>query len=296
MSQAESIDAGLVRRLVRAQFPRWADLPVEPVAFGGWDNRSFRLGERMVVRLPSAEIYAPQVEKEQHWLPLLAPMLPVAIPVPLAMGRPGEGYAWPWSVYAWLEGDTADRGHVRDAGGFAVSLAGFMEALQRIEPTGGPPPGPHNFHRGGQLAVYDGEARGAIALLGNRIDAEAAIGAWDAALAAAWQGPPVWLHGDLSPGNLLVRGGTLKAVIDFGCCAVGDPACDLALAWTFFDADMRAAFRAALAPDRDSWRRGRGWALWKALIVSAGMTGNNLPGFDPRSVLEQALADHLRDR
>lgn len=178
MSQAESIDAGLVRRLVRAQFPRWADLPVEPVAFGGWDNRSFRLGERMVVRLPSAEIYAPQVEKEQHWLPLLAPMLPVAIPVPLAMGRPGEGYAWPWSVYAWLEGDTADRGHVRDAGGFAVSLAGFMEALQRIEPTGGPPPGPHNFHRGGQLAVYDGEARARLhcSAIGSMPKRQSALG------------------------------------------------------------------------------------------------------------------------
>ena len=296
MSQAEPIDVGLVRRLIRAQFPQWVDQPVEPVAFGGWDNRSFRLGARMVVRLPSDGRYAPQVEKEQHWLPLLAPILPVAVPVPLAMGRPGEGFAWPWSVYAWLEGETAERSHIGDAGGFAVSLAGFIEALHRIEPTGGPPPGPHNFHRGGPLAVYDAEARRAIALLGDRIDADAAIDAWQAALAAAWRGPPVWLHGDLSPGNLLVRRGTLTAVIDFGCCAVGDPACDLALAWTFFDADVRAAFRAALAPDRNSWRRGRGWALWKALIVSAGMTANNRPGFDPRFVVSQVLADHVRDR
>jgi aminoglycoside phosphotransferase (APT) family kinase protein len=295
VAQAEPIDAGLVRRLIRAQFPQWADLSVEPVAFGGWDNRSFRLGERMVVRLPSGGIYAPQVEKEQRWLPLLAPMLPLAIPVPLAMGRPGEGVAWPWSVYLWLEGETADRSPIGDLRTFAASLAAFMEALQRIEPTGGPPPGPHNFGRGGPLSVYDAEARRAIALLGDRIDAEAATGAWEAALAAAWHGPPVWLHGDLSPGNLLVRGGTLTAVIDFGCCAVGDPACDLAPAWTFFDADARSAFRAALAPDRDEWRRGRGWALWKALIVSAGMTGNKLPGFDPQFVLEQVLADHVRD-
>ena len=296
MSQAEPIDAGLVRRLIRAQFPQWADLRVEPVAFGGWDNRSFRLGERMVARLPSGESYAPQVEKEQHWLPLLAPMLPLAIPVPLAMGQPGEGFAWRWSVYTWLEGETADRSPIGDLRSFAVSLAHFMKALQRIEPTGGPPSGPHNFGRGGPLAVYDVEARRAIALLGDRVDAEAATGAWEAALAAAWHGPPVWLHGDLSPGNLLVRGGALKAVIDFGCCAVGDPACDLALAWTFFDADERAAFRAALAPHRDEWRRGRGWALWKALIVWAEMTANKLPGFDPRLVVEHVLADHIRER
>ena len=190
-SQVERIDAKLVSRLVRAQFPQWAQLPVEPVVFGGWDNRSFRLGQDMVVRLPSGERYASQVDKEQHWLPRLAPMLPVAIPVPLAIGQPGEGYAWPWSVYAWLEGETADRGHIGDLKNFAVSMAAFIDALKRIEPTGGPPPGAHNFHRGGPLLVYDAEARRAIALLGDRIDAEAATGAWEAALEAAWHGSPV---------------------------------------------------------------------------------------------------------
>jgi aminoglycoside phosphotransferase (APT) family kinase protein len=296
VSQAEPIDTELVRRLVRSQFPQWASLPVEPVAFGGWDNRSFRLGKDMVARLPSGEGYAPQVQKEQHWLPLLAPMLPVAIPVPLAMGRPGEGFAWSWSIYTWLDGETADHGHIGDPEGFAVALAGFIKALQRIEPTGGPPPGAHNCHRGGPLAVYDVEARHAIALLGDRNHAEAATDAWQAAIGAEWRGPPVWLHGDLSPGNLLVRDGALTAVIDYGCCAVGDPACDLALAWSFFDADARTAFRAALEPDQDMWRRGRGWALWKALIVLAGMTANKRPGFDPLVVLERVLADHLQER
>ncbi|MHC4472193.1 MAG: aminoglycoside phosphotransferase family protein [Planctomycetota bacterium] len=263
------ITVPLVEQLVAGQFPEWGRLPIEPVEIGGWDNRIFRLGEDMSVRLPSAEVYAAQVEKEQRWLPRLAPHLPLPIPTPLGMGAPAEGYPWPWSVYRWIEGENASTARIEDAGVFATTLARFLVALERIDPTSGPPPGHHNVFRGGSRQVYDEETRTALAALHGRIDTEAMTKVWDAALAATWRGPPVWLHGDVSAGNLLVRGGRLSAVIDFGCCGVGDPACDLVIAWTFLSGESREAFRAVLPADDGTWARGRGWALWKGLITLA---------------------------
>jgi aminoglycoside phosphotransferase (APT) family kinase protein len=287
-----AIDADLVRRLIATQFPEWAHLPVRPVEFGGWDNRTFHLGERMTVRLPSAVRYALQVEKEHRWLPRLAPLLPLPIPVPLAMGRPAQGYPWHWSVYRWLEGETAAIERVADLPAFATALARFLVALQRIDAADGPPPGPHNFFRGGPLTVYDGETREALAALDGRIDVEAARAVWEAALAATWRGPPVWVHGDVSAGNLLVRGGRLAAVIDFGSSGVGDPACDLAIAWTLFDETSREAYRAALSLDEATFARGRGWTLWKALITLAGT--NPRAADEARRVLDAVIADHER--
>src|SRR3712207_6233099 len=153
------INVSLVRRLLAAQFPRWADLPIKPVEVGGWDNRTFHLGAQMTVRLPSAAPYALQVEKEHRWLPKLAPLLPLPIPVPLAKGAPTDGYPWQWSVYRWLEGETATAERIADLRQFATALADFLTALQRIESAGGPPPGRHNFFRGGPLSVYDAETR-----------------------------------------------------------------------------------------------------------------------------------------
>lgn len=262
------IDEALVGRLIAAQFPAWGGLPVTRLAVGH-DNRSFRLGETMLARLPSHARYAPQAEKEQRWLPRLAPRLPLPIPAPLAIGAPGEGYPWRWQVLRWIEGDTAAAAPVADLTRFALDLADFLAALQRIDASDGPPAGPHSFWRGGPLATYDAETRAAISALGDRIDAAAAAAMWEAALAATWDGPPVWFHGDVAPGNLLVQGGRLAAVIDFGCCGVGDPACDLVIAWTCFDEAARAAFHAALPLDAACWSRARGWALWKALIVLA---------------------------
>ena len=200
------IDVSLVSRLVATQFPQWAHLPIKPVEFGGWDNRTFHLGEQMTVRLPSAAAYALQVEKEQRWLPRLAPHLPLPIPVPLAMGQPAAGYPWHWSVYRWLDGEIATIERIADLPQFAIDLAQFLVALYRIDPTGGPPPGPHNFFRGGPLTVYDGETRQAIAALDGTIDTDAATAVWEAALAATWRGSPVWVHGDVAAGNLLVTG------------------------------------------------------------------------------------------
>ena len=178
---------------------------------------------------------------------------------------------------------------------FATALAQFLAALQRIDAEGGPPAGPHNFFRGGSLAVYDGETRQAIEALSGRIDADAATAVWEQTLATQWQGPPVWFHGDVAAGNLLVKDGRLTAVIDFGTSGVGDPDCDLAIAWTLFAGESREAFRGLLPLDKATWARGRGWTLWKALIVIAQLPGNNPDPVEiekSRCVLNEVLADH----
>ncbi|RWG85378.1 aminoglycoside phosphotransferase family protein [Mesorhizobium sp.] len=288
------IDTDLVRRLVDAQFPKWRHLPVSPVASGGWDNRTFHLGDEMTVRLPSAAPYSLQVEKEHRWLPQLAPHLPLPIPMPLAMGEPTADYPWHWSVYRWIEGETAKTGQITDLRAFALSLADFLVALKRIDPAGGPAPGQHNFHRGGPLRVYDGEARLAIAALEGEIDTQAATIVWEAALAATWQGSPVWFHGDVAWGNLLVDEGRLSAIIDFGTSGVGDPSCDLAIAWTFFEGESRKVFRDRIAVDDATWVRGRGWTLWKALITLAGHDANQAEAEKSRRVIDEVLADHWR--
>lgn len=289
-------DAVLVRRLLAAQFPRWAGLPIAPVPSAGTDNALYRLGGDLVVRLPRIESAVGQVEKERRWLPELAPHLPLPVPVPLAQGAPGEGYPWPWSVTRWLAGENTTIGRLADPGQAATALAGFIAALLRVDPAGGPPPGSHNSFRGGPLARRDASTRAAIIALQGTLDADAATATWEAALRApAWPGPPVWIHGDLQPANLLVAEGRLSAVIDFGCLGVGDPACDVMVAWTFLSADTRDAFRAALAVDDATWARGRGWALSFGLIALPYYRDTNpvLAGIARRAITA-ALADHER--
>jgi aminoglycoside phosphotransferase (APT) family kinase protein len=293
----------LVTTLVAAQFPKWAHLPVTPVELDGWDNTTFRLGEEMSVRLPSADSYAPQVDKEHQWLPILARQLPLPIPEPLAKGVPGCGFPRPWSVYRWLEGDSATVEHIANLVEFATDLAGFLAALHRIDPSGGPLPGMHNFFRGGPLTTYDAETRNAVAGLGDEIDAGGAGEVWDAALGATWYGSPVWVHGDVAASNLLVDRGRLSAVIDFGGLGVGDPACDVTIAWTLFSGESREAFQAQLPVDDATWARGRGWALWKALItlvqsLQASPDEADVAGprfgwrWSARHVIEEVLAEH----
>ncbi|HKQ14789.1 MAG TPA: aminoglycoside phosphotransferase family protein [Steroidobacteraceae bacterium] len=261
------ISSQLVRALLEAQFPHWASLPIVPVEPGGWDNRTFRLGDAMAVRMPSAECYAEQVEKEQRWLPWLASQLSVAVPASLAIGNPGAGYPWKWSVYRWIDGETVETASDVDRKQLASELARFLAELQSLDAAAAPAPGAHNFHRGGALSIYDEQTRSAIAALGAEIDAEHATEVWDEALATSWDRAPVWIHGDVAAGNLLLKDGRLNAVIDFGCCAVGDPACDLVAAWTIFDAGSAEIFRRSLPLDPATWQRARGWALWKALIT-----------------------------
>lgn len=287
------INTSLVSKLIHAQFPQWADLPIKPVEFDGWDNRTFRLGENMSMRLPSAECYSRQVLKEHLWLPKLAPHLPIPIPVPLAMGNPTDGYPWHWSVYKWLEGDNAKIERIDNLSQFATTLANFLIALYQIDTTGGPPPGKHNFFRGGPLATYDTETRDTIAALHSKIDSKVVTAVWETALNSKWQGTPVWLHGNLSKDNLLIRKGRLCAVIDFGCSGIGDPACDLTIAWTLFSGKSREAFCAALPVDETAWERGRGWALWKALItLLEHIDINPLEAGRAQLVIDEVLADH----
>lgn len=262
-----AIAPSLVSRLIADQFPQWAHLPVTPVEVDGSDNRTFRLGNEMSVRLPAGDEYVPQVDKEHRWLPRIAAHLPVAVPAPLAKGAPACGFPRPWSVYRWRRGVPAHVAAIPRPERFAVDLAEFLLALQRIDPSGGPPPGEHNFFRGAPLAVYDGQTRTAIEELRGEIDGRAATELWRAALASTRHAGSVWVHGDVTPSNLLVEDGRLGAVIDFGCCAVGDPACDLTIAWTFFTGGSRAAFHDALAADDGTWARSRGWTLWKGLVT-----------------------------
>jgi aminoglycoside phosphotransferase (APT) family kinase protein len=248
----------------------------------------------LLVRLPSAERYAAQVGKEHRWLPLLAPHVPLSIPVPVARGLPGAGYPWEWSVYRWLAGVPASTAHISDLTELAVTLAGFLADLQRIDATGGPPPGRHNFFRGGPLETYDAETRQAIAAAQDQIDTERATAVWETALAATWQGRPVWVHGDVAAGNLLVKDGRLAAVIDFGSSGVGDPACDLTIAWTLLSGESRDAFRSALPLDAATWLRGRGWALWKSLITYVGsLETDPAAAATARRVIDDVLDEHV---
>lgn len=267
-----AIDAALARRLIAAQFPQWAGLPVTPVERSGWDNRTFHLGEERVVRLPSAAPCEAQVEKEQRWLPALAPALPFPIPQPVGLGAPGCGFPWKWSILRWLPGDPVEPPAFADSEVLAADVATFLRALQRADPAGGPAAGAHSFHRGGSLAAYDGEVRVAIRRLGSRVDAIRVASIWEGALDTAWAGPPVWVHGDVSPGNLLQGGGRLRGVIDFGQLAVGDPACDLSIAWTLFRGPARQRFIDAMEMHPDAWLRAKAWALWKGLVVAAGLS------------------------
>ncbi len=286
-------DVSLVVRLLTAQFPQWADLPIEPVHSAGTDNALYRLGDDMTVRLPRIHSATGQVDKEHQWLPRLAPFLPLAIPIPLAKGKPGEGYPWHWSVYRWLEGENATIERIANPRQTATDLAQFISALQGIDATGGPPPEAHNSFRGEPLARRDAETRGAIAALHSTLDSEAVTAAWEAAFQAPeWQGLAVWLHGDLLATNLLAQHGRLSAVIDFGCLGVGDPACDLMVAWTYLSADTRNVFRVALQVDDAAWARGRGWALSFGLIALPYYQDTNpvLAGIARRAI-DEALAD-----
>ncbi|MFD7442238.1 aminoglycoside phosphotransferase family protein [Streptomyces sp. NPDC059909] len=287
-------DVSLVRRLLAGQFPQWAELPVEPVDSAGTVNAVYRLGKDMAVRLPRIPGGAEDVDREQRWLPRLAPLLPVAVPVPIGQGRPAEGYPWSWSVYPWLEGenpavDGVGRMADREAVELAKDLAAFVVALQRIAPADGPP-----AYRHEPLAVRDAETRDAIEELHGIVDTASATAVWEAALRAPqWQGPAVWVHADLSPGNVLVDDGRLAAVIDFGCVGVGEPAVDLIAAWSLLDAGARDVFRTVVGVDDATWARGRGWALSIALIELAYYRITNpVMAATARHVIHQVLTDH----
>lgn len=227
----------------------------------------------MSIRLPSAEKYAVQVQKEQKWLPILAPHLSFSIPDPIAQGNPSKSYPWKWSIYRWIEGESANTLAVDDIHLqlIALQLAQFLNELHKVDVTDGPLPGPHNFYRGDHPSVYDLETRSFIE------KSDRAMIVWEKAISSKWSYKPVWIHGDISSGNILLKGNKLVAVIDFGCMGVGDPACDLVIAWTFFRNESRKIFKEYIGLDPDTWARARGWALWKASFELVALKDKTSP-------------------
>lgn len=285
----------LVAELVAEQFPQWADLPIRPVDTSGWDNRTFRLGNEMSVRLPSAGRYESQVKKEQKWLPVLAPHLSITIPAPVVIGQPSKNYPWNWSIYRWIEGISANALSIENSqfNLLASNLAQFLNELHKIDTASGPAAGLHNFFRGQSPSVYDTETRSAIIELRSFIDVETVTSLWETAISSKWDNNPVWIHGDFGAGNILIKNGRLEAIIDFGCTGIGDPACDLVIAWIFLKGESRKVFRNHLSLDSNTWARARGWALWKALITIAQLEDKTSPeAVKQNQVINDIIVEH----
>jgi aminoglycoside phosphotransferase (APT) family kinase protein len=281
-------DVPLVQRLLAAQFPEWAALPIERIPSSGTDNALYRLGDDKVVRLPRIDWAAKDVETDARWLPVLAPLLPVELPELLARGKPAASYPWDWGVYRWLEGQNPVVGSLASPEGLARDIARFVLALRELDVAGGPA-----GSRAAPLATRDAETRTAIGELDGTVDKHAVTAVWDGALQTSpWPGPPVWTHGDLLRGNLLLRDGRLTGVIDWSCAGVGDPAADLIAAWSVLPADARELLRQELAVDDATWLRGRGLALSVALLqvpyyreTNPELAGNGL------HIIEQVLGE-----
>ncbi|MQC18557.1 MAG: aminoglycoside phosphotransferase family protein [Chloroflexi bacterium] len=290
------VDDGLVARLLAAQFPAWSQLPLRRFDSAGTVNAIYRLGDDLQVRLPLRPDSDATFDKEARWLPWLAPQLPLAVPEQVVVGEPTGEYHSQWGVYRWLHGEAVSTAPVDDHVTLAADLAWFILALQSLDPAGGPEAGPGTYRRGAPLALRDAAVRRGIEALRDTFDASAMTGVWDAALAAGeWDGPPTWFHGDLMPGNLLVQDGRVTAVIDFGSCGVGDPACDMIPAWVFLPPDARDCFRALVGANEATWLRGTGWALAIGLAALPYYRESN-PRFaeTARRTIETVLADSSR--
>jgi aminoglycoside phosphotransferase (APT) family kinase protein len=282
------IDVSLVGRLIAGQFPPWAALPLRRLESSGTENAMFRLGRDKVVRLPRHPRAVDAIAHEQRWLPRLGPGLPAAAPELLGRGEPGEGFPWPWSVYSWLDGRNPVPGTLEEPGVLAKDLGAYVAALRRVDPAQGP-----TGYRGVPLPTRDRFMREALAQLAGRIDIAAVTDVWEEAVRLPeYAGPPLWAHGDLMAGNLLVKGGRLTAVIDFGTVGVGDPAADLISAWCLLPAGVRGIFREAVGADEAEWARGRGWALSIAVIALPYYWETNPPvAENSRHVIREILAE-----
>ena len=267
----------LARKLISQQFPAYASLPIVDVEKQGHDNRTYRIGEHILIRMPTAKEYALKVPQEQELLSQLAKPLSVSIPAPIKMGKPSADYPYPFSIYKWLPGKSINLLTLtaQDKEQLAFDLAKFLKELQAMKDVEGPEPGQHNWWRGDHVSVYNKGAREQIAELAEIIDASKTLALWDQACATRWNKAPIWIHGDFAIGNILMDSGKLSAVIDFGGAAVGDPACDLVIAWTYLSGKARETFISEMDMDFDTWLRARAWALWKATFELCQIVDKN---------------------
>ena len=280
-------DGELVRRLLASQHPQWADLPIERVRSAGTDNAMYRLGDELAVRLPRIHWAVENIAKERRWLPVLAPHLPLAVPLPIATGDPEEDFPYPWSVVRWLPGELATVDRLGDPVEAARDLAVFVRALQATDPTGGP-----EHRRGFPVRLHEEGVRQGVAGLHGEVDGEAVLEAWNRVVEAPdYDGAPVWFHGDLAYLNLLAQGGTLSGVIDWGTCGVGDPAIETIAAWSLFPPDARDAYREALRIDDATWERGKGWVLTGVFGIPYYRDTNPVLVADKVAAIEAVLED-----
>jgi aminoglycoside phosphotransferase (APT) family kinase protein len=288
-----AVDRSLVIALLQEQHTDLAHLPLTEMG-EGWDNKLFRLGDDFVVRVPRRAASAALVEQEQRWLPRLSPMLPLPVPVPIRVGRPGCGFPWPWSVVPWFPGQSALLTPPEDLATAAGSLGRFFRALHK------PAPGdaPTNPWRGVPLVVRTGTVQKHLQQLDGLVDRGAVLDLWGRAVAAPpWSGPPLWIHGDLHPGNLLVSEGRLSAVIDFGDLTAGDPATDLSAFWMLLPPSARRTFLTSARDEFDrldthTLMRARGWALALGLAYLAASRDEEAMRALGRATIDSALSDN----
>ena len=260
------IDENLVKNLIESGFPKYSNLSITPVKQQGHDNRTFHLGNEMLIRVPSSKRYAKKVSKEQEWLPKISPNVSFKIPKPIHIGKPSKDYPYNWSIYEWIPGESLnllpkDKVNLEEV---AKKLAKFIKELHKIDVSGAPKAGKSTFYRGCSPKFYDDDTRNYLDKLRNIIDYPKALKIWENAINSEWEKNPVWIHGDLAIGNILIKDNKVNAIIDFSGMAIGDPACDIVLYWNLFDKGSKDIFRSELDLDKDTWNRARGWALWKA--------------------------------
>ncbi|MFV3010846.1 aminoglycoside phosphotransferase family protein [Clostridium botulinum] len=285
------ISVELVRKLINEQFPEFDNLEVKLIEKNGHDNRTFHLGDTMSVRLPSEEAYAPQIEKEKIWLPKFKKHISCRIPIPIANGEASNIYPYPWSINKWIDGDVLSYKNINNLDDIAIGIAKFLKELQAIDSSDGPAAGSHNFYRGGLLKVYNDETTNALNDLKNILPTDELKIIWERALESTWDKKPVWVHGDIAVGNILIKNGKIVAVIDFGILGTGDPACDYVMAWTFFDKKSRIVFKQRLMCDDETWNRAKGWALWKALISYNMNDENSYATLEAKKTINEILND-----
>lgn len=286
-----NIDVALIRQLLVSQFPHWADLPLQAIHPEGTDNVMYKLGSNKVVRLPRMTGAVTSLEKELAWLPQLVPHLPIAIPVLLGQGHAEANYPFPWLICGWLEGKSPNIANPIDQHQAAIDLGNFVAAMQKINSVNAP-----SCNRGQPLGLYNEEVREAISLLRDTYDISLLMPIWESVLTIPkWSGNLVWIHGDLHAGNLLAEHGRVTAVVDFGLAGVGDPACDMMVAWTLLTAKTREVFRAIVQPDEATWARGRGWAFYLGVVAYPYYRASNpvFAGIAKRAI-DEVLAEYMQ--